>query len=98
MPAWIASVGVKIAMMILRKSFMWFFSVDHAIKMREQFRSTWWAFHERAKASPGSYDDQVSEAVQIFFKFTHTPEEVAQAKLVQEATKAPTDDPTRPTL
>jgi hypothetical protein len=90
--AWLARLIIPAVLWLLKVTFRWVMSPDHASKARENFRVFWWKWHERAAATPGKYDDATADAVGIFFAFTHSPDE--KALITAQAAMA---DPRKPT-
>lgn len=91
---WLSRIGVSVAMWVLKVTFRWLFSNEHAAKEREALRAFWWTWHQRAVTNKNAYEIRIAEAVEVFFSFTHSPDE--KAALEQAKTDLTQDPKNKP--
>jgi hypothetical protein len=91
---WVSRIGFSVALWVLKRTFKWALSTEHVAQERERFRAYWWEYRQKAAASPNAYDDQIANAIGVFFSFTHSPDEKAaleasKADLIQDPKNKP---------
>lgn len=86
---WMMNMVVAVAKMVGIKAHNFIFDREKWAARRERHRQVWWKYKQKADQTKDPFDNDRADCVGIYMKFQHTPEEVAQAKMVEEAMKAP---------